>query len=212
MIEILSGAENMLKDYQNLLKAEEGMGPFFRLYTWEEPTVSIGLFQKERPFPVTLVRRPTGGGALLHGWDLSFSVADLKERWGKRYKDIYLSFMSCLKEHFENLGITLEISRYSGSYDDYFCFYYPTLGELTYRGKKIVACAMRVLRNSFLLHGSFFLRFDYDLAQRITGIPREILRDRLISFEELGIGHKEILDVINDFLASIGLCKVFDVA
>ncbi len=210
MIEVLSGAENMDRDYKNLLKAEEGMGPFLRLYAWEEPTVSIGLFQKERLFPVPVVRRPTGGGALLHGWDLSFSIADLKERWGKNYKDIYLSFMGSLKEHLEKLGISLEVSKYSGTYDGYFCFYYPTFGELTYRGKKLIACAMRGLKKGFLLHGSLFLRFDYDSAQRITGIPKEILKDRLTSFEELGVGQKEVMDVVYDFLAGIRVCKVFN--
>ncbi|WP_052178027.1 lipoyl protein ligase domain-containing protein [Thermocrinis jamiesonii] len=210
MIEVLSGTENMKRDFQNLLKAEEGMGPLFRLYAWKEPTVSVGLFQELREFPVCVVRRPTGGGALLHGWDISFSVADLKERWGKNYKVIYLSFMNSLKKHLEKFGITLEISKYSGAYDGYFCFYHPTFGELTYGGKKIVACAMRGLKRSFLLHGSLFLRFDYDFAQRITGVPKEVLKDRLISFEELGIGQKELLNVLGDFFASLRLRKTSD--
>ncbi|WP_448587378.1 lipoyl protein ligase domain-containing protein [Thermocrinis sp.] len=205
MIEVLSGLENMERDYQNLLRAEEGMGPSLRLYAWKEPTVSIGTFQKKREFVVPVVRRPTGGGALLHGWDLSFSVADLTKRWGKRSKSIYLNIMNILKEKLEKLGVELELSEYAGPYDGYFCFYHPTFGEITHRGRKVVACAMRRLREGFLIHGSVFLRWDYELAQSITGVPKEVLRERIVSFEELRVSQEDVLKVVYDFLASLGV-------
>ena len=207
MIEVRDGYENMQKDYENFLRVEEGGGPFFRLYLWKKPVISLGFHQEPRDFPVDVVKRPTGGGALLHGWDISFSVADVKEMWGKSPKKIYLRLMGLLKESLESLGLSLELSNYGGSYGEYFCIFQPTFGEITYRGKKLVVCAMRVGKRGFLLHGSLFLALDYLRAEQITGIPSERLRDRMITFEELSVSREELLKAVKDFFTRVLLCK-----
>ena len=207
MIEVLDGYENMQKDYENFLRVEEGGGPFFRLYLWEKPVISLGFHQESRDFPVDVVKRPTGGGALLHGWDISFSVVDVKEMWGTSPKKIYLRLMGLLKESLESLGLSLELSNYGGSYGEYFCIFQPTFGEITYRGKKLVVCAMRVGKRGFLLHGSLFLALDYLRAEQITGIPSERLRDRMITFEELSVSREELLKAVKDFFTRVLLCK-----
>jgi lipoate-protein ligase A len=207
MIEVLDGYENMQKDYENFLLVEEGGGPFFRIYLWKKPVISLGFHQEPRDFPVDVVKRPTGGGALLHGWDISFSVADVKEIWGKSPKKIYLRFMGLLKESLERLGLSLGISNYEGSYREYFCIFQPTFGEITHRGKKLVACAMRIGKRSFLLHGSLFWTLDYLRAEQIMGIPSERLRDRMITFEELSISWEKLLKAVEDFFTRILLCK-----
>jgi lipoate-protein ligase A len=207
MIEVLDGYENMRKDYENFLRVEEGGGPFFRIYLWKKPAISLGFYQEPRDFPVDVVKRPTGGGALLHGWDISFSVADVKETWGKSPKKIYLRLMGLLKESLEGLGLSLELSNYGGSYREYFCIFQPTFGEITHRGKKLVACAMRVGKRGFLLHGSLFWALDYLRAEQIMGIPSERLRDRMITFEELSISWEELLKAVEDFFTRILVCK-----
>jgi lipoate-protein ligase A len=207
MIEVLDGYENMQKDYENFLRVEEGGGPFFRIYLWKKPVISLGFHQEPRDFPVDVVKRPTGGGALLHGWDISFSVADAKEMWGKSPKKIYLRLMGLLKESLESLGLSLELSNYGGSYREYFCIFQPTFGEITYKGKKLVACAMRMGKRGFLLHGSLFWTLDYLRAEQIIGIPSERLRDRMITFEELSVSWEELLKAVEDFFTRILLCK-----
>jgi lipoate-protein ligase A len=207
MIEVLDGYENMQKDYENFLRVEEGGGPFFRIYLWKKPVISLGFHQEPRDFPVDVVKRPTGGGALLHGWDISFSVADVKEIWGKSPKKIYLRFMGLLKESLERLGLSLGISNYEGSYREYFCIFQPTFGEITHRGKKLVACAMRMGKRGFLLHGSLFWTLDYLEAEQIMGIPSERLRDRMITFEELSVSWEELLKAVEDFFTGILLRK-----
>jgi lipoate-protein ligase A len=207
MIEALDGYENMQKDYENFLRVEEGGGPFFRIYLWKKPVISLGFHQGPRDFPVDVVKRPTGGGALLHGWDISFSVADVKEIWGKSPKKIYLRLMGLLRESLEGLGLSLGISNYEGSYREYFCIFQPTFGEITHRGKKLVACAMRIGKRSFLLHGSLFWTLDYLRAEQIMGIPSERLRDRMITFEELSISWEELLKAVEDFFTRILLRK-----
>jgi lipoate-protein ligase A len=207
MIEVLDGYENMQKDYENFLRVEEGGGPFFRIYLWKKPVISLGFHQEPRDFPVDVVKRPTGGGALLHGWDISFSVADVKEMWGKSPKKIYLRLMGLLKESLESLGLSLGISNYGGSYGEYFCIFQPTFGEITHKGKKLVACAMRMGKRGFLLHGSLFWTLDYFKAEQIVGIPSERLRDRMITFEELSVPWEELLKAVEDFFTSVMLCK-----
>jgi lipoate-protein ligase A len=207
MIEVLDGYENMQKDYENFLRVEEGGGPFFRIYLWKKPVISLGFHQEPRDFPVDVVKRPTGGGALLHGWDISFSVVDVKEMWGKSPKKIYLRLMGLLKESLERLGLSLELSNYGGSYREYFCIFQPTFGEITYKGKKLVACAMRMGKRGFLLHGSLFWTLDYLRAEQIIGIPSERLRDRMITFEELSVSWEELLKAVEDFFTRILLCK-----
>ncbi|MFZ8862978.1 MAG: lipoyl protein ligase domain-containing protein [Thermocrinis sp.] len=207
MIEVLDGYENMQKDYENFLRVEEGGGPFFRIYLWKKPVISLGFHQEPRDFPVDVVKRPTGGGALLHGWDISFSVVDAKEIWGKSPKKIYLRLMGLLKESLEDLGLSLGISNYGGSYGEYFCIFQPTFGEITHRGKKLVACAMRMGKRGFLLHGSLFWTLDYLRAEQIMGIPSERLRDRMITFEELSVSWEELLKAVEDFFTRILLCK-----
>jgi lipoate-protein ligase A len=167
----------------------------------------LGFHQESRDFLVDVVKRPTGGGALLHGWDISFSVVDVKEMWGKSPKKIYLRLMGLLRESLEGLGLSLGISNYGGSYGEYFCIFQPTFGEITHRGKKLVACAMRVGKRGFLLHGSLFLALDYLRAEQIMGIPSERLRDRMITFEELSVPREKLLKAVKDFFTRILLCK-----
>jgi lipoate-protein ligase A len=207
MIEVCDGYENMQKDYENFLRVEEGGGPFFRLYLWKKPVISLGFHQEPRDFPVDVVKRPTGGGALLHGWDVSFSVVDVKEMWGKSPKKIYLRLMGLLKESLERLDLSLGISNYEGSHGEYFCLFQPTFGEITYMGKKLVACAMRMGKKGFLLHGSLFWTLDYLRAEQIMGIPGERLRDRMITFEELSVSWEELLKAVEYFFTRILVCK-----
>jgi lipoate-protein ligase A len=207
MIEVLDGYENMQKDHENFLRVEEGGGPLFRIYLWKKPVISLGFHQEPRDFSVDVVKRPTGGGALLHGWDISFSVADVKDMWGKSPKKIYLRLMGLLKESLERLGLSLGISNYAGSYREYFCIFQPTFGEITHKGKKLVACAMRMGKRGFLLHGSLFWTLDYLRAEQIMGIPSERLRDRMITFEELSVSREELLKAVEDFFTGVLLCK-----
>ncbi|MFN3471319.1 MAG: lipoate--protein ligase family protein, partial [Aquificaceae bacterium] len=65
-LELLSGKENMERDWNNLLATEESQRPRFRVYQWKEITLSLGYSQEPINLPIPVVKRPTGGGALLH--------------------------------------------------------------------------------------------------------------------------------------------------
>src|SRR4051794_9804512 len=76
------GAWNMALDEALLLSAErDGIGAL-RFYTWREPTLSLGYFQPHADRAAhaaskncTLVRRASGGGAILHDRELTYSIA-----------------------------------------------------------------------------------------------------------------------------------------
>ncbi len=197
-VEAFSGVENMQKDWENLLLVEKTGKPLFRLYRWQEPTISIGYSQKEPDILLPVVKRPTGGGALLHGWDLSFSYAGLRKDWGWSFTKVYKNFMGLILESLKELNAEFEMSRYRGGYEDFFCYFYPTLGEITYRGKKILACAMRVLKDAFLIHGSLFIEFDYQEFEKLTGIPTGTIKERIITFKELNIPSYALVYLMKD--------------
>ncbi|MEN3028538.1 MAG: lipoate--protein ligase [Aquificaceae bacterium] len=142
------------------------------------------------------MKRPTGGGALLHGQDLSFSYAGRRGDWGGSFTKIYRNFMGRLLQSLRDVLPELEMSSYRGGYEGYFCYFYPTLGELTYGGKKVLACAMRVLREAFLIHGSLFIDMDYDYFEKLTGVEKNRLKERIVTFRELGVEVGELLEAM----------------
>ncbi|MFN7064880.1 MAG: lipoyl protein ligase domain-containing protein [Aquificaceae bacterium] len=196
----------MKRDWENLLLAEERGIKSLRFYTWRDRTLSIGYSQELLELPIKIVKRPTGGGALLHGWDVSFSYAGQREEWGGSFARIYTNFMDLLLEVFREVDRSFEMSRYRGSYENYFCYFYPTLGEITLRGKKVVACAMRLMKSSFLLHGSLFWDMDYKYFEGLTGIGAEGLRERIITLKELGLKEGDVLELLRTFYCKIKPC------
>ncbi len=201
----LSPEENMKLDETLLeLLEKEKIEPTFRLYKWSELCVSIGKHQETRKFPIKMVRRPTGGGALLHGWDLSFAVVDYKVRWGTATIRIYRNLAERFKKLFQELSVELIVERNKHyNLDNYFCFFFPTFGELkTQEGKKVVAIAMTERRNSFLAHGSIYVRFDYKKASNILGVEENLLRERIISLEELGIKEENFRKLLCSYLSA----------
>ena len=116
-------AYNMAADETILRSYADGNSlPTLRIYGWEKPAVSLGYFQDAekskidqeycRNLDIEIVRRPTGGRAVVHGWDITFSVA-IGER------DIPNDFHSVLGSHtwlmkgiiagFQELGIQAEM-------------------------------------------------------------------------------------------------------
>ncbi len=207
-VEVLSPEENMRRDEEALLSFEENpeSEPRVRLYRWDRVCLSLGHFQKEKPFSkLPTVRRPTGGGALLHGWDISFSIVDLRSRWGGTPSRIYRRVSEIFIRTFSNLGVEVRLERFRGRYlDRFYCFWVPTLGELTFEGRKVVSMAMRTLRKSFLVHGSVYTEFDYAKVQELLGISEKALRERIVSLKELGLEEKELITTLGRALKTAG--------
>jgi lipoate-protein ligase A len=151
-----------------------GIPPTLRFYCWAPPAVSLGYFQnteKEidieacRKCGIDIVRRPTGGKAVLHGQDLAYSVV-AKETNPLFPKDIlgtYQIISQCIAEGLSSLGIDAAMfagMRDTGDALKAFCFSEPSRYELLVKGKKICGSAQARSHGAFLQHGSLLMDFD----------------------------------------------------
>lgn len=169
---------------------------FLRVYGWIEPTVSFGRNERTAGiFSATAlaaaglaaVRRPTGGRALLHHREITFSVAipmDDDLRWQQAYHATNEMLLRALVSLGVPANVVEKKSQSSGplrhsSLDDTLaataptagavCFSGIALGELAVAGRKIVASAVWRERGAYLQQGSILVDDDQDLLVRAFG-------------------------------------------
>lgn len=177
-------ALNMAVDEALLLACERKPGPpVLRLYGWNPPALSLGCFQKAaeeielevcRQRGITVVRRPTGGKAILHDRDLTYSVIAPTEAapWGGDILQTYRALSAALVSGLRSLGVEAELlpvqkrARRTGSYGGA-CALVAASHEIVVRGKKLVGSAQKRLRRSFLQHGSIALVAGYETSFKL---------------------------------------------
>ncbi|MBI5827630.1 MAG: lipoate--protein ligase family protein [Deltaproteobacteria bacterium] len=178
----LTGARNMAQDEAILRASESGSGmPALRLYGWSTPTVSIGCLQNAAPLAchgLPLVRRITGGRAVLHDREITYSVIapNSLEVFSGGILDAYSAISRCIIEALRDIGVeaTLERAgprpgrRPGGGAKDA-CFHTPSRYEVMASGKKLVGSAQRRFKRTFLQHGSILFAMDEGLNARIFG-------------------------------------------
>lgn len=57
---------------------------------------------------------------------------------------------------------------------------------------------MRTLREAFLIHGSLFVEFDYEEAEKLTGIDASLIRERITTFRELHIPPNVLISIMKE--------------
>ena len=165
-----SGNFNMETDSYLALNCEPDEA-VFRLYQWQPYCISLGTNQDERIIDyaetkkdnIDVVKRPTGGRAILHAEEITYSViypASPETSARELYTNINFALKRGLEKYNSKLsGIELENSQpdfpkiykeVSGS----ICFAASAKSELKYGGKKLVGSAQRKFKNSILQHGS----------------------------------------------------------
>ncbi|HEY8486748.1 MAG TPA: lipoate--protein ligase family protein [Limnochordales bacterium] len=171
-----SAAWNMAVDEAILEAVASGeQPPTLRLYRWEPPAVSIGYFQEMaeavneaacRREGVEVVRRPTGGRAVFHDQELTYSVALPPGHpvAAGGILDSYRRLSLGLQEGLRRLGVQAELAtppaagRGPGASA---CFDSASRHELEWAGRKLVGSAQtRRASGALLQHGSILLRFD----------------------------------------------------
>lgn len=180
--------------------------PTLRLYGWKPAAISIGYSQKisdEEIRSITdhgldVVRRTTGGRAVLHSGDLTYSFvgssigesAESKEQHflSTSVAAAYKEICQGLIQAFEQFGITLALgsskSDYRANYD---CFRATTNADLQYAGKKIIGSAQLRRKNAVLQHGSILLNQDQNKMSEVYGTAAETTEDR----------HANLFEVLN---------------
>ncbi|MEI8186182.1 MAG: lipoate--protein ligase family protein [Chlorobiaceae bacterium] len=190
----------------------------WRFYAWRPYAVTIGYNQdsseidavKCRQAGVDIVRRPTGGRAVFHADEFTYSFfSDSSEPNAVLYRMVH----EVIRQALEQLDIQAEFCRStlqrpqgvpaSGSVS---CFTASARYELQVEGRKLVGSAQRKTRNVLLQHGSLPLSECHkDLSRFIAFSERDGLDDILGEMERKTISLKEILGYIPqyDHLADI---------
>ncbi len=163
------GAWNMAVDEALLLEAERGGGPTLRLYTWRPHTLSLGANQRGGPKVdwtrlerdgYGVVRRPTGGRAILHAEELTYSVTAPAPPGGTLAAYRWLA--GGLKAGLASVGIEVGLektrrTRAAGLETRNPCFTAAGRYELVAGGRKVVGSAQRRRGGWLMQHGSILL-------------------------------------------------------
>ena len=174
--EPLAGAANMARDHALAAASAPGRHAV-RFYRWQPATLSLGRnepvtgayrrFLRQRP-DVGLVRRPTGGRAVLHDRELTYSVA-LPARACGGPRAAYRRINEALVAGLRGLGVDARLAsaRTALPPDAGPCFLQPAEGEVTVAGRKLVGSAQARMGDALLQHGSLLLVSDQ------AGLARE---------------------------------------
>ncbi|MFS8491783.1 MULTISPECIES: biotin/lipoate A/B protein ligase family protein [Limnochorda] len=199
-----SPAWNMAVDEALLRTVGQGRArPTLRFYRWQPPALSVGRFQSLggqvrleilQAEGIGLVRRPTGGRAVLHGDEVTYAVI-LPEAVGlpRSVTAAYRILSRGLAEGLRLLGITPEFLQptakpaSSGAGASSLCFEAPSWYELAAQGKKLVGSAQLRRFGGLLQHGSLPLRIDRaQVARLVAGTHQGVLQAATSLEEVLG--------------------------
>jgi lipoate-protein ligase A len=169
-----SAGYNMAVDEALADACRQGLGgPTLRLYAWDRPSISLGYFQRAeqivdldrcRTAGVPVVRRTTGGRAVIHHRELTYSfVAPVPHaRFPPTIRGTYDVIARALVAGLADLGVGVESHareprRARLDAGSPLCFESISRYELTLRGRKVIGSAQRRWQRGFLQHGSLIL-------------------------------------------------------
>jgi lipoate-protein ligase A len=163
----LSAKENMQID-ELLVNNFEG-SPTFRLYSWKKDSFSIGRFQKiediknHHELGSNWAKRITGGGVLLHGCDISYSLVLPVSYFGnKSVKESYEFICSFILDFYKNLNLHVEFAKDTdvNLSKSPFCQVGFEPYDIIVNGRKIGGNAQRRTKELIFQHGSIPLKKD----------------------------------------------------
>ena len=157
-----------------LSQLSEAQPVLLRFYQWQQPTLSLGHHQSAPPgssgLDIPVVRRPSGGAAVLHGGDLCYAIALAQPPRGQRRA--YRQLNQWLQASFAHLGSALIDGTDAQQRGQQHCFAQATGADLVDAlGVKRIGSAQLWQRGRLLQHGSIQLQPPADLWQELFGEP-----------------------------------------
>lgn len=164
-------AFNMAADLQLISLCEKTSAVFVRIYSWEKPSITLGLTEKPgatldfdaiKANGVEWIRRPTGGRSVLHDHDITYSCVfstGIKEM-GATLMETYGVISGCLMNGLRKFGIPCEAhdspldSSMSRTSLRLPCFLSPNRHEIMVGGRKLLGSAQKRTARAVLQHGS----------------------------------------------------------
>ncbi|HET9986045.1 MAG TPA: lipoate--protein ligase family protein [Longimicrobiales bacterium] len=198
-----TGADNMARDQALLESVQAGGHPALRLYAWDPPCLSFGRNQPARGIydpaaaaarGIDVVRRPTGGRAVLHDREVTYAVAVPVGTLGSP-RETYVAINRALVAGLRALGVAARVagatelplasepggraaagsgtgSRGAGAaLGPAPCFEAAAPGEVVAGGLKLVGSAQRCERRVLLQHGSLLLDGDQSVILSLLAAP-----------------------------------------
>jgi lipoate-protein ligase A len=208
------GAWNMACDAALMARARRTGESVFRVYGWSRPTLSFGRHESARRHysaeaiaaaGLDVVRRPTGGRALLHDHEVTYSVTARIDA-GQSLTESVRGINQWLLRTLHRLGVPAIEAESPRSLrpEGAACFALPAAGELTLGGRKLVGSAQVRHDGALLQHGSILLEDDQGrIAKLASGpylppVPAAALREALGPH----VGYESVRDVLLDVVGS----------
>jgi lipoate-protein ligase A len=205
--------EALLESCAGKITAGGGTFPVLRFYGWEPPAVSIGYFQgmteevdtgAAQRLGFDLVRRISGGGAVLHRSELTYSIImkDDHPFARKDFRESYRVLSGGLIRGFAIMGIEADFSG---------------INDIMAQGKKISGNAQTRRMGCLLQHGTILLDNDSEAMFKVLKVPEEKIKGksiaeakervtslRMVLGREIGFAEAETA-FINGFSEAFGL-------
>jgi len=211
-----TGRYNMDFDLQLADRCTPGES-YFRLYRWNPYCISLGAGQdfsavnmdKAAEDGLDVVRRPTGGRAVLHAEEITYSVI-LPLDQKSSAKEIYFEINAALSEglrRYHPLLSDVEMEKTQTNLSQFYktpagsiCFAAPSKNELKFSGRKIVGSAQRKLDKVILQHGSILC----------GSFHKKITSYLYLNDNELISINRELEDKTSDISSILGLPVDYD--
>lgn len=176
---VFDGPTNMARD-EHLLYSEALRPAVLRLYGWSPPTISLGYFQRyadvaglpEDVRGLAVVRRPTGGGAILHDREITYclviddSLSAARAAPAELYRLVHECWRAALRDEWPAVELAPEsFPLPTPRTGPFFCFEKPGRTDLIIGERKLLGSAQRRIPGRVLQHGSLLL------AQRFASHP-----------------------------------------
>ncbi|MFN4111837.1 MAG: biotin/lipoate A/B protein ligase family protein [Ignavibacteria bacterium] len=227
-----SGEFNMNFDLSLVERVRLEKKSFIRFYQWQPFAISLGYHQKIESLntekckqdSIDIVRRPTGGRAILHSEELTYSV--VTSIYNNSANELYFKINLALIEGFHNYDSRLrEVDLEKGQIDfkNFYkstrsipCFSSSARNEIKFQNKKLVGSAQRIINDVILQHGSILIGdyhkkiVDYlNLSEEEKELLNQDLDQKTITLEEI-LNEKIELNKLK-FSLLTGFEKVFDI-
>ncbi|MCR9201514.1 MAG: hypothetical protein NXI04_22965 [Planctomycetaceae bacterium] len=191
-----SGEQNMRIDAELLdTVSRDPSCCYVRLYRWSEPTISLGYFQKDAVLEprwqgCPVVKRLTGGGAILHDQELTYSIAlpavhPFRSEPVTAYERVHQAMIDVLTDLKAPCHMRGDVTAVPREAEPFLCFLRGDPRDVVMGSDKIIGSAQRRRKGAILQHGSLLLRASkllpevpgvFDIS---PGVSEPVLTDRL---------------------------------
>ncbi|HWP49907.1 MAG TPA: biotin/lipoate A/B protein ligase family protein [Candidatus Limnocylindrales bacterium] len=193
----IDGYLHMAIDEAILWSCQEGQAPpTLRFYTWDHPTLSVGYSQKvSKEFDITtcqklkypVVRRITGGRAVLHDQEVTYSVviSQVDPLFSRGVLQAYRNLATGLLRGCRILGINAQMTpkpreKPLQSHRSPVCFSSASWYEILVEGKKLIGSAQKRFQNALLQQGSILMGFNPQRWVDILRVKSTTLLEQLV--------------------------------